>query len=177
MPAPHVRHHPHIQPLLQRRSPDAEYTYYACRHNPARTRPATADGHPRTISVREDYLIEEIRRFYASRIFGPDRAALLAAQIPATAAQDTARRQKETARLTRRLHQIDTAENAHAREIEALGNQEGNAAAITALRTRIIARFTELETERTAINDQLTELAATGTGNQAQFSDLARHPI
>ena len=75
--------------------PDTQYTYYACQHNPARPRPATAAGHPRTISVREEHLIEAIRQFYAERIFGPDRAALLAAQLPATAAQDTARRRKK----------------------------------------------------------------------------------
>jgi site-specific DNA recombinase len=151
----------------------AQYTYYTCQHNPARhRRPA---DHPRTVAVREEHLLEAIRQFYAERIFGPERAALLAAQIPATAAQDTARRQQETARLTKRLHQIDTAENAHAREIEALGNQAGNAAAITALRTRIIARFTELETERTTINAQLAQLAATAS-QDADPSLLASLP-
>jgi len=156
--------------------PDTQYTYYACQHNPARTRPATAAGHPRTISVREEHLIEAIRQFYAERIFGPDRAALLAAQLPATAAQDTARRQKETARLTKRLHQIDAAENAHAREIEALAGQPRNTAAITALRTRIIARFTELETERTAVSTQLAELA-TATAHDADPALLDALPI
>ena len=49
-------------------------------------------------------------------------------------------------------------EDAHAREIENLASLPQGSPAITALRTRIIARFTELETERTQINDRLTAL-------------------
>jgi len=57
--------------------------------------------------------------------------------------------------LRKRLPQIDAAENAHAREIEALVTTAATATAITALRTRIIARFIELEEERATINTQL----------------------
>ena len=91
------------------------------------------------------------RQFFAEWIFGPERAALLAIAIPATAAADAAQRQKKTAALRQRLRKIDAAENAHAREIENLAHLANpNAAAITALRTRIISRFTELEEERAA---------------------------
>jgi hypothetical protein len=62
---------------------------------------------------------------------------------------------------SQRLRQIDTAENAHAREIEELAAAAAPAAAITALRTRILARFTELEEERAAIDTQLADLAKT----------------
>jgi hypothetical protein len=60
-----------------------------------------------------------------------------------------------------RLRQIDTAENAHAREIEALTHDTtpADSRAVTALRSRILARFTELENERTTIDTQLAELA------------------
>ena len=45
--------------------------------------------------------------------------------------------------------QIDAAENAHAREIESLAHlDDPHATAVTALRTRVLARFTELEDER-----------------------------
>jgi hypothetical protein len=56
------------------------------------------------------------------------------------------------------LKKIDAAENAHAREIENLATLPQNSPAITALRSRIIQRFGELEAERTQINDRLTAL-------------------
>jgi site-specific DNA recombinase len=151
------------------------YTYYACSHDPANPRNTAPDTHPRSISVREDHLLPVIRQFLAERIFGPDRATLLAADLPASAAADQARRDTQTAALRQRLRQIDTAENAHAREIEAL-THDTDSRAITALRSRILARFTELEDERAQIDAQLAELART----QPQAADpalLDRLPI
>jgi site-specific DNA recombinase len=139
--------------------PDYSNTYYACHHNPDDPRRTVPDTHPRTISVREDHLLQAIRDFFTTHIFGPDRAALLAATMPATAADDQARRDQQTAALRKRLRQIDTAENAQAREIETLAHlTDPHAPALTALRQRILARFTELETERTHINTQLADL-------------------
>ena len=72
---------------------------------------------------------------------------------------------RQTATLTKRLRQIHAAENAHAREIETLAHLDNpHAPAVTALRSRVLARFTELEDERTAINTQLAGLAKTDTG-------------
>jgi hypothetical protein len=103
--------------------------------------------------------LEVVREFFATCIFGPDRAARLAAQIPASAAEAAAQAEKKTAALRQRLHQIDTAENAHAREIEALAHLEDPYA--PALRSRTLARFTELEAERGQIDKQLADLAKT----------------
>jgi DNA invertase Pin-like site-specific DNA recombinase len=134
-------------------------TYYTCMHNPDDPRRKVPEGHPRTISVREDHLLAAIRDFYATHIFGPDRAQLLKATLPATAADDQARRDKQAAALRKRLRQIDTAENAQAREIETLAHlNDPHAPALTALRSRIVARFAELEDERTKVNAQLGEL-------------------
>jgi hypothetical protein len=145
--------------------PDFTYTYYACHHNPANPRHVTAQGQPRTISVREEHLLEVIRDFFNTHIFGPDRAALLAKDLPASAAEDAARRDRQAAGLAKQLRQIDAAENAHAREIESLAHLDNpHAAAVTALRTRILARFTELEDQRTQITAQLTKLTATDEG-------------
>jgi hypothetical protein len=57
-------------------------------HNPSDPRRTIPDGHPRTISVREDHLLQAIRDFFATHVFGPGRAALLKANMPATAADD-----------------------------------------------------------------------------------------
>jgi site-specific DNA recombinase len=135
------------------------YIYYGCPHNPANPRhTAAAPDHPHTVRVREDDLLTVIRQFFATRIFGPDRAALLAARLPASAAEDTARREQETTALHKRLRKIDAAENAHAREIENLAALPQGSPAITALRSRIIERFGELETERAEINERLAAL-------------------
>jgi hypothetical protein len=132
---------------------------------PLFARHTAPDGHPRTISVREDHLLPAIHQFFAQRVFGSDRAILLAADLPASAADDAARRDRQAAALTKRLRQIDAAENAHAREIESLAHlDDPHAPAVTALRSRVLARFTELEDERTQINTQLAGLAKTSTG-------------
>jgi site-specific DNA recombinase len=142
--------------------PDRSATYYACQHNPADPRRTVPEGHPKTISVREDHLLQTIGDFLATHVFGPDRKKLLAASMPATAADDQARRQQQTTALHKRLRQIDTAENAQAREIETLAHiDDPHAPALTALRQRILARFTELEDERTQITKQLTDLDKT----------------
>ena len=135
------------------------YIYYGCPHNPLNPRhQAAAPDHPRTVRVREDDLLAVIHQFFATRVFGPDRAAMLAERLPATAAEDTARREQETTRLHKRLRKIDAAENAHAREIENLASLPQNSPAITALRSRIIERFGELEDQRTQIGDRLAAL-------------------
>jgi hypothetical protein len=149
------------------------YIYYGCPHNPANPRPtAAAPDHPRTVRVREDDLLTVIREFFATRVFGPDRAAMLSERLPATAAEDTGRREQETARLHKRLRKIDAAENAHAREIENLASLPQNSPAITALRSRIIERFGELEAERTQINERVAALdRATGQRDEPGLLD------
>ena len=87
-------------------------------------------------------------------MLGPDRASLLAASYPATRAADTARKNRETARLNKRLKMIDAFEDAHTAELEALITAASQPA-ITALRTRHIQRFTELEAERADISSKL----------------------
>jgi site-specific DNA recombinase len=133
--------------------------YYTCTHDPANPRHAAArPDHPRTVKVREDALLEVIAQFLDQRVFGPDRAAHLAATLPANLAEDTARRERQAGELRKQLRKIDASENAHAREIEHLANLPQDAPAVTALRTRIITRFGELEAERTEITKQLNAL-------------------
>jgi Recombinase/Recombinase zinc beta ribbon domain len=66
------------------------YIYYNCPHNPLNPRhQAAVPDHPRTVRVREDDLLTVIHQFFATRIFSPDRVALLAERLPASAAEDT----------------------------------------------------------------------------------------
>ena len=136
-------------------------TYYACPHDPANPRHTdTSPGHPPTVLVREDHLTANITQFLDTRIFGPDRAALLRAALPAGAADAARRNQAQADLLRQQLRKIDTAENAYAREIEQLASHDPNSPAVTALRTRIIARFSELEAQRADINTKLKNLSA-----------------
>ncbi len=138
------------------------YTYYVCTHDPANPRHAAANpGHPPTIQVRQDLMLAIVAEFFGTRIFGPDRANLLKAALPAGAADAARRAEAKADKLRQQLRQIDAAENAHAREIEQLAELDASSPAVTALRSRIIARFGELEHQRAHVNAQLKELTAT----------------
>src|ERR1017187_2309717 len=158
--------------------PDASYTYYVCPHDAAKPRHAAlAPDHPRSVSVREDALLAVVHQMFRERIFGPERAALLAELIPANAAAEAAQRGKQETALRRRLRQIDASENAQAREIEALAHvKDPHSRAVTAMRTRHLARFTELEDERAQADAQLAALAKT-THDTPDPSLLDRLPM
>lgn len=151
-------------------------TYYACPRDPKNPRHAAASpDHPATVQVREDLIQAILADFINTRIFGPDRAKLVTAALPGTA-QASRRRQQETADLTRKLHQIDTAEDAHAREITELTRTDADPRAITAIRTRLIQRFTELEKQRDDITTRLSQLAAAApaTDDPALLDNIPR---
>jgi hypothetical protein len=134
-------------------------TYYQCPHDPGIRRHAAAHPDHRHVTVREEPLMGAITGFYAERVFGPDRAALLAAVIPVTTAVKTARATARERTLRKKLAKIDVAETALITELETPADP-GNPAA-QALRNRIRARFTELYAERTSIQNDLAALDAT----------------
>jgi site-specific DNA recombinase len=145
--------------LTRPRPGSAGYIYYDCPHRTTNPRHYAAHpDHPTTVRVREDDLLTVIRQFCDERVFGPDRAAMLARQLPASAADAAHRRDQQVTALRKRLRQIDASERAHAREIEALTSIEDGSPALEALRSRIIERFKELEAERAEINTQLAAL-------------------
>ena len=58
--------------------------YYMCPHDMNNARHAAAvPDHPRTVTIREDHLLAAITQFLDERIFGPERARLLADLLPA----------------------------------------------------------------------------------------------
>src|SRR5262249_22786621 len=103
------------------------------------------------------------RQFYATRVFGPDRARFLRERLPASAAEQAAQREKEAARLRKRIKRIDATEDAHIREVQALAGQDANAPAIKAMRERHLRAFTDLETERDQIKAKLAALTKATT--------------
>ena len=99
----------------------APLVYYQCPHNPARPK-ETADhpGHPRTVKAPEKRLDQITGLFFAEHVFGPRRAELLAAQLPATDAEAAADRDAQAAALIARLRQLDTAQKAQILSLEQL---------------------------------------------------------
>ena len=138
-----------------------ESTYYRCPHNPATPRhAATCPDHPRTVQAPELLLDQIVGRFFATRVFGPGRAELLAAQLPATDADAIADRDAQAARLQARIKRIETAQNSQILELEQLPADPADTAA-AAMRARIRARFADLHHEREHLETQLAALAKT----------------
>jgi DNA invertase Pin-like site-specific DNA recombinase len=156
--------------------PRAEFTYYRCPHDPANPRQAaTAPDHPRTVQAPEHTLDKIVGQFFATRIFGPGRAALLAEQLPATDADAAAHRDAQAAALTTRIKQIDTAQDSKILELEQLPADPADTAS-AALRARLRARFAELHHEREQAEAQLKALAKT-TPTAADPSLLDQLPL
>jgi hypothetical protein len=139
--------------------PGSLSTYYRCPHDPATPKHAADHpDHPRTVQAPELLLDQIVGQFFADRIFGPGRAALLAAQLPATDA--AAERDAQAGRLQARIKRIETAQNSQILELEQLPADPADTAA-AAMRARIRARFADLHHEREQIETQLQALAKT----------------
>ena len=135
------------------------YIYYTCPHNPAKPGDTAAyPDHPRTVKAPETRLDQITGLFFAEHVFGPGRAALLAAQLPATDAAAAAARDEQAAALAARLKRIETGQNSCILELEELPADPADTAA-AAMRARIRARFAQLHTDREQTETQLTALA------------------
>jgi hypothetical protein len=55
-----------------------ERNFYVCSPKPG----YVPDGHPKSLWIKEAYLLDALHTFFAEPIFGPDRHALLAAALP-----------------------------------------------------------------------------------------------
>ncbi len=111
----------------------------------------------RNVWVREEPLMAAIAGFFTDRVFGPDRAAMLDATLPRTAAAQAARDAARAGTLRKKLAKIDVSETALISELE--NTPEGMPEpAVAAYRQRLRARFTELYTERTTLQAQLDTL-------------------
>ena len=131
-------------------------TYYRCPHEPGNPRHYAAYPGHRTVSVREDLMMAAFTRFFTQRVFGPGRAAMLAATLPTSTAAQDQRREKRADGLRKKLAKIDVSERALVSELEIPIDPADPAA--QALRNRVRARFTELYADRTGIETELATL-------------------
>ena len=139
----------------------SQLAYYRCPHNWASPKHvADHPDHPRSVQAPELRLDEVVGRFFATRIFGPERAALLKAQLPATDAAAAADRDAQVTAIQTRIGRIESAQNSQILELEELPANPADTATAT-LRARIRARFAELHEERERLEAQLKTLAKT----------------
>ncbi len=140
-------------------NPFPTLTYYRCPHDPNSPRhAAAAPDHPRTVQAPDTLLDQITGHFLKTRLFAPGRAALLAAQLPATDAEAAARRDAQAAALRAQIKKIDTAQNA---QITALEDIPDDSPAAPAMRARIRDRFAQLHRQRTQAETELANLTAT----------------
>ena len=152
--------------------PGSINTYYVCQYDPANPRHvAAAPDHPRTVSTREDLLLDVLRDTLTAYCLAPGRKERLAELLPAGAAAKKAKTDTETAALHKRLKQIDTAQDSLIHDLGILPTDPADTAA-HALRARIHAHFTGLHHQREAIEAQLKALNSDpGRGNDPDLLD------
>jgi site-specific DNA recombinase len=139
-------------------NPYPAHVYYRCPHNPASPRHLAAHpDHPRSVQAPEPLLDAITGRFLNDRVFTPRRTALLAEQLPATDADAQARQDTDAAALRAQIAKLDKQQAA---QITALEDIDPDSPAAPAIRARILDRFAELHTQRTAAENRLTALTA-----------------
>jgi hypothetical protein len=133
------------------------YSYYACEPQPAHHEGKDwFDTHPKSLWVREDKLLEPVRGFFTRRIFGPDRAELLAGQNDAPAADDGTT--TRVAAVHGRLKELERQQAnvvTELREYQSTGDQELD----QQWRGQLRDSFAELAGKRKALQAQLAQLA------------------
>jgi hypothetical protein len=114
--------------------PQPGHVYYRCPHKLSNPRHVKANPyHPRTVSAPENVLDLIVGQFFRDRIFTPERAVLLAAQLPASDTEAAARRDTQAAALRAQIRKLDTQQNAQVTALEDI--PEGPA--VKAMRARI----------------------------------------
>ncbi|MFE5501321.1 recombinase family protein [Amycolatopsis japonica] len=82
-------------------------SYYLCQiRNNNRGRPDKYADHQKALYVREDAILDAVTKFFADRVFGQDRRAILAADLSGVDDRATQDRQNERERLRRQLDDI-----------------------------------------------------------------------
>ena len=136
------------------RIPGKTYTYYLCPHNPKNPRHAQAHPQHARTCVNEEIITAALAGFMDDYLLGHDRAAMLQVQLPAGAAEQAERRDRQAAALRQKLARIETAQKGLMTQSEQLGDDKSPAAC--AMRDRIREQFTDRYTEHTAVTPSST---------------------
>jgi site-specific DNA recombinase len=139
-------------------------TWYLCwprGNNRGRTDLLT--GHPKTVYLNEAALLEAISDFYNQRVFGPDRRALLDADLAGRDDHAATQRRTDRARLQRVLADLTRRQEALIRQAQ---DGDPNDPYAKALR----ANYNSLEKEKNTTRTALAEL------DTADATDPHQHP-
>jgi len=149
----------------------AYYSCYPAGNNADRLDRYPAD-HPKTVYVREDALTEALDHVIATRVFGPDRHAILR---HALAQRPSRQRHADTARAEALQTQIDDLTARQDRlitELETTDPADPADPADRTFRDRLRRRFDTLESERADKTRHLAELERTLTSQPEPDVDL-----
>ncbi|GAA5109076.1 recombinase family protein [Haloechinothrix salitolerans] len=141
--------------------------YYLCwppKNN--RGRPWHSLGHTNALRIREDELLDEVCAFYAERVFGPDRRALLLADIPAADDQATREREAQCKRLQRTLADITRRQDAILRQAQTGDPDDPFTKALR-------STYNDLESQKAASSAAITKLSENNNRHQITDDDLA----
>jgi DNA invertase Pin-like site-specific DNA recombinase len=93
--------------------------YYMCwPRNNNRGRPDKYAGHPKATYIREDAVLDAVARFFADRVFGPQRREILAADLAGIDNRAAHQRQAERERLQRVVADVARRHNSILRQAQ-----------------------------------------------------------
>ncbi|GAB4588989.1 hypothetical protein Ntsu_68210 [Nocardia sp. IFM 10818] len=141
------------------------HLYYQCwpRGN-NRGRPDKYAGHPKTIYIREDAVLDAVSQFYADRVFGPLRHELLTADIEGIDDRAARQRQADRERLQRTVNDLARRQSAVLRQAQ---DGEPDDPFTRALRNT----YNELETEKSAAASEIAQLEAADQAEPGRPAD------
>ncbi len=152
------------------RRPGQTYTYYVCPHRKDNPRNAAAAPEHVRAAVREEILTAAIAAVLDDYVLGHDRAAMLTTQLPASAAEQAERRDREAGQLRHKIARLETAEKGFMTELAQLGDDTSPPA--NAYRARIRDSYRQAYTDRTAIQAELdTLISAPARDNDLSLLD------
>ena len=128
--------------------------YYMCwPKNNNRGRPDTYTGHPKAVYLREDAVLDAVSRFFADRIFGPQRRAILTADLATVDDREASAREAERQRLQRVVADVVRRQNSVVRQAQ---DGDPDDPFTRALRST----FNDLDAERVAALSAIAQLDA-----------------
>ncbi|MQA02173.1 MAG: recombinase [Streptosporangiales bacterium] len=142
-------------------------TYYMCwpRGN-NRGRPSAYPNHPKAVYLNERALLDAVSRFYADRVFGPDRQALLAADLAQVDDNAAEAREAERDRLRRALADVDRRQATILRQA---ADADADDPFVTALRQT----YNDLEEQKNAAATALADLDGVAVEPRRPATDTA----
>jgi hypothetical protein len=144
------------------------YTYWVCPHDPANARHAAKNpGHVRA-SVNDRDMQAAVDSII-SGLLSHDRAAMLAATLPATQADADERNQQRAGQLRLQAAQNETAQAGLITQLAQMGSD--TSAMANAMRERITAQFNDLYAQAQAIQAELGNLATVPPAPDASLID------